>query len=175
MDVPLDDVGLKQARALADRFSRESISVVQASPRRRAMQTASPIAQSLNLPVHIVGAIDEIDCGEWSGRSFEELSREHSWQEWNCSRATARPASGESMADVQQRIVAHLDRMQGTDPDGGMVLVSHGEVIRAAILHYLGLSADAYSQIEIDPASVSTLVLTPAAAEVRTVNEVVGA
>ena len=174
MDVPLDDVGLKQARALAERFSRERISVVQASPRQRAIQTASPIAQSLRLPIDIESVLDEIDCGEWSGRPFDELSREFSWQEWNCSRATARAPSGESMADLEQRIVAHLGRMQRTHPDGGIVLVSHGEVIRAAILHYCGLSADAYSQIEIDPASVSTLVLTPATAEVRTVNEAVG-
>jgi broad specificity phosphatase PhoE len=60
------------------------------------------------------------------------------------------------------------------DPNGHVVLVSHGEVIRAAILHYLGLSADAYNKIEIDPGSVSTVVVTQGAAEVRAVNEVAG-
>jgi probable phosphoglycerate mutase len=55
-----------------------------------------------------------------------------------------------------------------------VVLVSHGEVIRVAILHYLGLSADAYNKIEIEPASVSTIVLAQGAAEVRAVNEVAG-
>lgn len=175
MDVPLDDVGFRQARALAERFSRENISVIQSSPRRRASETASPIATGLNLPVNIESALDEIDCGTWSGRSFEELGGEPSWQEWNCSRSTARPPSGESMADVQQRIVTHLDRMQLADPNGHVVLVSHGEVIRVAILHYLGLSADAYNKVEIEPASVSTIVVAQGAAEVRAVNEVAGA
>jgi len=174
VDVPLDDVGLRQARALAERFSRENISVVQSSPRQRAIQTAAPIAERRNMPVTIQPAIDEIDCGAWSGRSFEELSQEQSWQQWNCSRATARPPSGESMADVKQRIVAHLDQMQRADPDGRVVLVSHGEMIRVAILHYLELSADAYSQIEVDPASISTLVMTQGAVQVQAVNEVVG-
>jgi probable phosphoglycerate mutase len=79
------------------------------------------------------------------------------------------------MADVQQRIVTHLDRMQLADPNGHVVLVSHGEVIRVAILHYLGLSADAYNKVEIEPASVSTIVVAQGAAEVRAVNEVAGA
>jgi broad specificity phosphatase PhoE len=173
VDVPLDDVGLRQTRALAERFSHENISVVQSSPRQRAIQTASPIAERLNVPLNIEGAIDEIDCGVWSGRSFEELSREQSWQEWNCSRATAQPPAGESMADVKQRIVAYLDRMKLADPNGRVMLVSHGEVIRVAILHYLGLSADAYSRIEIDPASVSMLVMAQGSVQVQAVNQVV--
>ena len=171
MDVPLDKAGLEQTRALAERFSRENISVVQSSPRQRAIQTASPIAECLKIEFDVEPAIDEIDCGEWSGRSFDELSKQQSWHEWNHSRSTARPPGGESMAEVKQRIITHLNRLRLEHPNGRLVLVSHAEVIRAAILHYSGLSPDAYSRIEIDPAAVSTLVVGERGVQVCAVNE----
>jgi broad specificity phosphatase PhoE len=174
VDVSLDDVGLRQTRALAECFSRENIAAVQSSPRQRAIQTASPIAERLNISIEIEPALDEIDCGAWSGHSFEELEREQTWREWNISRGTARPPRGERIEDVQQRIIAHLNRMQLAHPEERVVLVTHGEVIRTAILHYLGLSADVWNQIEIDPASVSTVMLTDGAAQVCAVNEVPG-
>jgi probable phosphoglycerate mutase len=157
MDVSLDELGRRQAQALADRFSRERVDVVQTSPRRRCQQTARPIAGRIGVPARIVAAVDEINCGEWSGRTFAELGGNPKWREWNASRATARPPGGESMAEVQLRIIGHLERMRSIHPGGRIVIVSHCDVIRAALLHCRDTPLDHYGQISLGPAAVAIL------------------
>ena len=77
------------------------------------------------------------------------------------------------MLDVQRRVVGHLDRVRRVHPDGRIAIVSHGDVIRAAVLHYLGLSLDAHGLIEISPATVSTLILGDWGAKIMALNETV--
>jgi probable phosphoglycerate mutase len=157
IDVSLDELGRRQAHALAERFSRERVDVVQTSPRRRCQQTAFPIARRIGVPARIVHAVDEIDCGEWSGRTFDELGGDPRWTKWNASRARARAPNGESMAEVQCRIVRHLERMYSIHPAGRIVIVSHCDVVRAALLHYRNEPLDFYGRISFGPAAVATL------------------
>src|SRR4030088_1080135 len=74
VDVALDSTGRRQALALAERFANERINLVQASPRERARETARPIAERVGVTLEIEPAVDEIDCGAWSGGSFEEVA-----------------------------------------------------------------------------------------------------
>jgi probable phosphoglycerate mutase len=157
VDVSLDAIGRRQAEELADRFSRERVDSVQTSPRRRSQQTARPIAEGRGLPATIVPEVDEIDCGEWSGRAFDELTADSRWRHWNESREAARPPGGESMAEVQRRAVGHLERMRSIHPQGRIVIVSHCDVIRAAVLYYRHQPLDSYGQISLKPAGVATL------------------
>ena len=175
VDVCLDERGHAQAEALAERFAGERLSGVQSSPRQRALETARPIAERVGRTVEIVQALDEIDCGDWSGRSFAELSSDACWQQWNSARSSTPPPGGESMLEVQQRIVAHLERTHARDREARTVVVSHGDVIRAAVLHYLKRPIDAYHTFEIDPGSITTLALDETGGEIIALNEAVAA
>ena len=54
------------------------------------------------------------------------------------------------MLEVQaKRVVRHIERARAVWPDGALALVSHAEVIRAALLYFLGLSLDAWRLFEI--------------------------
>lgn len=169
--VHLAESGHSQARQLARYFASQRIDGVQSSPRERAEETARPIAVQAEVDCELADALDEIDLGEWTGRTFEELDGDPRWRAWNTSRSTARPPGGESMAEVQTRLVAHLRQAHSASPDGRLVLVSHGDVIKAAILHVLGMTADAFSAFEISPAGVSTVVLGDWGAKVLSLNE----
>ena len=79
------------------------------------------------------------------------------------------------MAEVQDRVVMHLDRVRASHPDGQVVIVSHADVIRAAVLYYLGVSLDAFHRIEISPAGVSTLLVGNWGAKIFSLNETVPA
>src|SRR4051812_14290444 len=89
--VPLDDEGRRQAERLAERLSRETISLIQTSPLERARETAAPIGARLGLVPDPVEAISEIDYGAWTGRSFDELGDNGEWIAWNRSKAMLRP------------------------------------------------------------------------------------
>jgi broad specificity phosphatase PhoE len=115
--------------------------------------------------------VDEVDCGEWSGRSFDELAREQSWQKWNAIRSTARAPGGESMTAVQRRVVEHIERLHLAHPAGRVVIVSHCDVIRSVILHYRGRSLDAYTEVPVGPATVSTLIVDGRRGDVAALGE----
>jgi probable phosphoglycerate mutase len=156
--VPLSRRGEQQANELARLLAGRPITAVHSSPQQRATQTAAPIAQRLGLPLIMDEAIDEIDVGEWTGRSFISMQSDPLWDEWNRARGSARPPRGESMAELQRRVVDRLHEICDADPNGQRVLVSHAEPIRAAVLHAGGLALDDFHRIEIPPASVSIIV-----------------
>jgi|SRR5215213_278140 len=159
-DIGLDANGYQQASALAAHFADLNIDLVQSSARRRARETAQPIAERLHCSLEIVPALDEHDAGAWSGRNFETLAADPCWHNWNARRGSNRPPGGESMRELQQRIVEHLDRLRGGDANN-TVLVSHAEPIRSALMHYRGIALDDFHEVEVEPASISVLDLKP--------------
>jgi broad specificity phosphatase PhoE len=169
--IQLGKEGREQAEALAQRLAGDEIGAVQSSPQQRALETAALIAAPLGLVVDIVPELDEVDFGQWAGCSFEELNRDRRWAAWNSERGTARPPGGETMLELQKRILGHLDRLQAEKPKEKLVLVSHAEVIRAALLHFLGMALDSFARVEIAPASISTLLLNGSGAQVIGCND----
>jgi probable phosphoglycerate mutase len=63
------------------------------------------------------------------------------------------------MIEAQARIVAAMQELRGAWPDGEVVLVSHGDVVKSAIAYWLGVPLDLFRRIEIDPGSMSRVQL----------------
>ena len=120
--------------------------------------------------MRVANALDEIDIGGWQGHSFSELAHDEGWRRWNACRSMTRPPRGETMAEVQARMLAELLHIHATEPGCQFIMVSHAEPIRAVLLHILGLSADQWSRIEIEPASVSTIALDETGGRILTMN-----
>jgi broad specificity phosphatase PhoE len=173
--VNLGSVGKYQAELLAQRFANENVACIRSSPLERALETAQPIASRLGHALQVCDAISEINFGRWSGTSFEALSHDPSWSSWNSSRSTSRPPEGETMLEAQGRIVGAMERLRGLYAERSVILVSHGDVIKAALLYYLAMPIDAYSRLEVEPASICTLVVGDWGSKILRLNEVVAA
>jgi broad specificity phosphatase PhoE len=173
--VVLGDVGHWQARRLKERFANETLASVQTSPLERARETAAAIAAGRNLDVTVCDGIMEIDFGAWTGQPFEDLARDSRWNAWNMARAVNRPPGGESMLQAQARIVQAMADLRHAYGGQAVVLVSHGDVIKAALLYHLGLPIDAYGRFDIEPASVSTLAVGDWGSRLIRLNEVIAA
>jgi probable phosphoglycerate mutase len=173
--VPLAASGQAQAERLSTYFVALGIGLVQSSPRARATQTARPIAERAQVPCETVAALDEVDVGGWTGRSFRELADDPAWHRWNAERANARAPGGESMLDVQARLIRHLHEACANHPEGRLVLVSHGDVIKTALLYYLGVGLDGYDRIEVAPAAISAVAVGDWGGKVVSINERVAA
>ncbi|HEV2557565.1 MAG TPA: histidine phosphatase family protein [Microvirga sp.] len=173
--VHLGEVGREQARRLARRFANENVASVQTSPLERARETAEPIAAATGAAVAVNEGILEIEFGEWTGRTFETLGGDARWAAWNGARAVNRPPGGEAMLEVQARVIAALEALRAAYPDRTLVVVSHADVIKAALLYHLGLPVDAYGRFDIDPASVSTLAVGDWGSRLIRMNEVAAA
>ncbi|WP_027571982.1 histidine phosphatase family protein [Bradyrhizobium sp. WSM1743] len=168
--VELDDLGCKDMACCAGTLSPRP-TLIQSSPQRRCMQSACILAAHFRLPVEIAPALDEIDYGEWTGRSFDDLVPDPRWSRWNERRGTSRPPGGESMRSLQDRIVAHLEQLRSDRDLDIVVAVSHAEPIRAALLHYSRMPLDEFLSIEIDPASISTLRADSRGLEITGINQ----
>lgn len=158
--ISLPEPSVRIAARLAERLAGEGITALYSSPLERARETAAVIGGRLGLEAVVCADADEVDYGEWTGRTFDELRPLKLWRRYNVNRSATRIPGGETMLEVQARMVALIERLRAEHPDGRIALVSHGDPIRSAILFYLGVSLDLIHRIEVAPASVSVLAIT---------------
>jgi broad specificity phosphatase PhoE len=159
VDVPLSAAGWQEAEALAETVSTSAITHIHSSPRRRAYETARALGRRLKLPIDIVPALDEVDFGEWAGRSFTDLDGDALWARWNNERSGVRAPGGERMEDVLSRVMEHLWIFSKAHPDGRVLMVTHAEVIRALILTRMGLPLNGWQSVDVAPASITRFCL----------------
>jgi probable phosphomutase (TIGR03848 family) len=170
--VSLNAAGRRQAEQLAARLAGEGLTGVYSGPLQRVRETAAPLAHRLGLEVRAAPELDEIDLGEWSGQSFDELAGRDDWRLFNTVRSCTRAPGGELILEVQARSVAFLQRLRCEQPGAAVALVSHADVIKAVLTYYLGVPLDLAQRLEVSPASVSVLALEEWGPRVLCVNSV---
>ncbi|HEU4643002.1 MAG TPA: histidine phosphatase family protein [Gemmatimonadaceae bacterium] len=168
--VSLNAEGRSQARALAASLRGATVDAVYSSPLERAWETAHTIAEALGLQAQLSPSLQEIDFGEWTGRAFAELDQAPDWQRFNAFRSGTRVPGGEHMLEAQARAVGEIDRLRRRHAGGTVVVVSHGDILRAIVAWYIGLPLDLFQRLEIGPASTSTLEVTEDGARLLLLN-----
>jgi probable phosphoglycerate mutase len=169
--VVLNATGEAQAHVAGRRLAAFNPHRILSSPLERARGTADIIAGETRCPVETAEALQEIDCGEWTGKEFADLHGDPRWKDWNEARSVTRPPGGEMMLEVQARVVAYLDALRRIYEAARLILVSHSDVIKAAILFHIGVPLDLFSRIEVAPGSISTLVVGNWGAKLVSLNE----
>jgi broad specificity phosphatase PhoE len=169
--IGLSPKGRAEAAAVAERLADEKIDAIYASPLDRTRETAEIISDRLDLPVVIRENVIELDFGEWTGLTFDQVRTDKRWELWRTCRSIAAIPGGESWRQVQDRTVNALFDLRRSHPEGTVVVVSHGDVIRAALLFALGMPLDLYNRIEVGTASVSTIRIDDSGVRVHAVNE----
>lgn len=168
---PLNSKGKQEAADLARRFASLRISAVHSSPCTRAQETAHPVADHAGLRVQIDAELDEINYGEWTGKSFRDLHGNLQWHHFNLFRSVSKIPQGESMVEVAQRAIELLERQRRAYEGKSAVLVTHADWIRAALAHYSGICLDLMQRLEISPASISILQLDDGAPRILRMND----
>jgi broad specificity phosphatase PhoE len=168
--VRLSPEGVREAERLAERLEAGSIGALYSSPLERARATAAPIGARLRLEVRIADELNEIDFGDWTSRTLADLDDLEEWRRFHVFRSGSRIPNGEAMIDVQSRMLGLIARLCSVHPDQTVALISHGDVIKAALAHYLGVCLDLSQRIEISPASVSIVRIERYGPEVLLIN-----
>jgi broad specificity phosphatase PhoE len=155
--VCLNDEGKAQAQRLADRFGGLRLDAVYSSPLERARETAEAIARGAMLEVKQSAAFNEVDFGDWSGKTFAELEHDERWRRFNTQRSVAKIPNGESFLDVQARVVAELAKLSAQHKEQNVAIVSHADMIKAAVGYVAGTPIDLLQRFEISPGAVSII------------------
>lgn len=169
--VGLSERGRAEIRAVAERLAGEEIAALYASPMQRTTETAEILSARLDRPIRYREDVIELDFGEWTGLTFDQVRMDQRWAVWQSCRSISAVPGGESMRQVQDRAVNALFDLRRTHHDGTIVIVSHGDVIRAALLFALGMPLDLYSRIEVGLASISTIRIDDTGIRVPALNE----
>ena len=154
---------------LRTRFAREDLAAVWASPVSRAQETAAAVAGER--PVQTDEGLNEIDFGRWEGMRAEEVDADPEWRLWNDSKSTFRIPGGETVLEMQGRMVDAVDRARRAYPDRKVALCSHGDPIKSVLAFHLGMPVDRIDNFEVDHPSVSALVVGDWGAKVLWINE----
>jgi probable phosphoglycerate mutase len=127
MDLPLDEVGQTQAQAVARRLANEPAVAVYTSPLLRTRQTAAPLAQALDLPIRPHRGLLDIDYGQLQGMTHAEAAAVHPElsTRWRTSPDQASFPGGESLRDVQTRLLQLLDELVARHPGQTLILFGH--------------------------------------------------
>lgn len=168
--VALSPDGRVQAARLAARLASETLDAVYTSPLERAVRTAEAIAEPRGLQVAVEDGLTELDFGGWTGARIDTLEPDERWRRFNVFRSGTRIPDGELALEAQVRVVCALLRLRERHPQGTILAVSHADVIRMAVAHFIGMPIDLALRLEVDPASVSALELSDWGARLLALN-----
>ena len=142
-DVELSDHGHAQAEQVAEWSRRlaESVAIdeVWSSPLQRARETADVIAAAVGLPVLVEQGLCELHAGIFQGHLWADLEAEFPEEvaRWRSGDVDYVIPGGESRAQLAARGRAALEGLAGRK-SRGMIVVSHGGVLTAALGSMLG-------------------------------------
>lgn len=171
-EVPLTDLGRRQADAVGLALAGEPVVAVYTSPQERARTSAESVAKPHRLELAIVPALREMAFGEWEGLTADELAAR--WPElaerWRSAPDEVTPAGGESLVAVAERVGALLAAIRAAHDGGPVVLVSHAIVIRLIVLEALGLGPDRLWSLDASPGGITEIEYLPGWTTVHRMN-----
>lgn len=171
-EVHLNDEGKAQAEALGRRLADVPIKFLYASPLERTIETAEAIRQHHpKLEIIQNTEIGEVRYGDWEGMEINALRSRKMWSVVQETPSRAFFPNGETMRGVQTRAVNEIERMAMAHPRELVVVVSHADVIKMVIAHYLGMHLDNFQRIVVSPASITSISLGYGRPYVGTVND----
>ena len=140
-DIPLDEVGLEQAAAAAQRLAEYKPSLIVASDLMRAHRTAQFLADATGAPLITDERLRETNGGLWEGLTQDDIRRDYADELAIWQRDMTRPAgiTGESRPAVAHRVAQAIHEHIEGMTSGTVVFATHGGAARDTVAHLLGL------------------------------------
>jgi len=157
MDIPLSDRGREQCAATAALLARFGIERIRSSPLRRARETAEILAETLELPIEYDDALVEVRFGAWQGKTYEEIFGDPRFVSFARDPVAHATPGGETLADVQARGLAAAARVGAGER---VLLVSHGDIIRSVLCHYMSIPLGDFRRIRVDNCGVAAVSIS---------------
>jgi probable phosphomutase (TIGR03848 family) len=158
--VHLNDDGKAQAEALGKKLAQTQLAAIYSSPLERTMETAKAIASfHPQLTVQSLEGIGEVRYGDWQGEKLSKLRKQVLWESIQVYPSRVQFPGGEAIRQAQGRAVDALETLVTRHPNQRIAIVSHSDVIKLTVAHYLGMHIDHFQRLNISPASMTILHL----------------
>lgn len=170
LEVPLNRAGRAQSRRMAESLCELRLDAVYTSPLKRAVQTTEIVARQSALTAVSDDNLSEFAFGRWSGHRYDALLRSPRYRRFLQAPLVTAVPGGETIRDVQRRGLTALKRAAQEFPGGRILLVSHGDVIRAILCHYMRLPLGQFRRLRIDNGALAVFESDGAWAEIKVIN-----
>lgn len=158
-EIGLSETGLLQMEGVAGYLQTEPLAAIYCSPLKRALESARILASIHGCPLEVVPDLRELDFGEFSGLTFDEISARDSefYRRWMKRPTSVRFPNGEDFRDMRVRVLMSVDAIRRERAGQTSVIVSHAGVNRLLIAHALGMPAPRLFRLGQDHAAVNLL------------------
>jgi broad specificity phosphatase PhoE len=172
LDAPLSALALEQAAKLAQALDGVPLDAVYASPLRRSLETATPLAAERQLVPVVHEGLREIDFGELEGSRYEEVEqgRPDFFRSWMANPMGVSFPGGESFAELRLRVLGAAEEIRKRHQGSAVALVAHGGVTRAIIAASLSMPDEALFRLDQAYGAVSVVDWFDEVPVVRAVN-----
>jgi broad specificity phosphatase PhoE len=168
--VPLNEAGRAQVAELARALAAKKIPVVYTSTVERALESARILAQLWRAELREEPRLNESTFESWIGMTYHELSGNVDFERYFEAPTRSRFSAGEGMIEIQRRALEAVARIVGEIGAGSAAAVSHSDVIKPVLAHYLGMPLDAIHRLAIANASATLVDFKETPPRVRYVN-----
>ena len=168
--IQLNIRGQEQAAEIARTLSQLPIKAIYSSPLERAVETAKPLAMSLELGIQLRPDLTDTDVGQWAGRSWRVLGRTRLWKVIQKTPSQFQFPGGETFVQTQERVVHTLDAIASKHADELIAVVFHADPIKLAVAYYLGLSLDNFQRLTVHTGSVTIMKMDASGAKLLALN-----
>lgn len=163
-DIPLSDVGRAQVARLSDHLRACRFAALVHSPLARATESARILLGSFTTtPAAVESEEDlrEVDFGALEGLTAVEIEQRFPgfWAEWRAGAKTSYP-DGETNDSFRERVGRGVDAALSRHPEGDLCVVAHRGVVKAILVHLVGLEWAHVRPWSLDLGSVTVLVET---------------
>ncbi len=162
-DIPLNERGRGEARAIAEALSERSIDAVYTSPLTRAVETARPIATVFELEVQTVQGLIDISYGAWEGLTHEEARKQYpdQYDQWEKTPDLVSFPRGETLDEVKERSFGTFRDIVHRNANKAIAIISHRVVNKVLLCAVLGLSNAHFWEIRQDTGCINIVECLP--------------
>ncbi len=170
LEIPLNRKGISQANRVARLLPNLEVHALYSSPLKRALDTAQILLEQNKIPMKIEPELTEVTFGWWEGNRYDDIIKDESYRRFLRSPLKSVVPGGETVGDVQKRGLKAIHRAALEIPEGRLLFVSHGDVIRAILCHYLMVPLEEFRRLRIDNGSLSVLEVDGSWAKIKFIN-----
>lgn len=141
IDPQLTADGLEMAKAFAAGYQSTPWAAIFASPMKRTIATARPLADAVGVEIQLREGLKEIQYGKWEGQSVESVAHEYhdDYIRWTADPAWYPPTEGEPAVAIATRALHVIEEIKQRYSTGNILIVSHKATIRITLCSLLGI------------------------------------
>lgn len=159
VDVALSEQGWQSMQRSIDSLEDPHWQRIVSSPLQRCARFAETVAEGYQVPLELDDAFKEVSFGDWDGKPSKQVWQQHRDQvlQFFTEPETCAPPNGESLLQLQQRLVPAFEQLVERCQGEHILLVQHGGTIRALLGWLLNMPLKSVLQFDVPYASLSRI------------------